>query len=45
MTNNRFVMVSEWLGNGNVNEFVKTRPDVNRLELVKKFNVLIPPCR
>jgi serine/threonine protein kinase len=34
MTENRFVMVSEWMENGNINEFVKTHTDVNRLELV-----------
>lgn len=34
MTGNRLATVSEWMGNGNVNEFVKARPDVNRLTLV-----------
>ena len=27
-------MVSEWMTNGNINEFVKTHKDVNRFELV-----------
>ena len=31
----RFVMVSEWMENGNVNEFVKAHPDVNQPELVR----------
>jgi len=30
-----FVMVSEWMKNGNINEFVKEHSDVNRLELVR----------
>ena len=29
-----FAMVSEWMANGNVNEFVKENPDANRLKLV-----------
>ena len=29
-----FVMVSEWMENGNINEFVKTHTNANRLELV-----------
>jgi hypothetical protein len=27
-------MISDWMTNGNINEFVKAHPDVNRLELV-----------
>ena len=34
ITDNRFVMVSEWMKNGNVNEFLKAHADVNRLKLV-----------
>jgi len=34
MSENRFVMVSEWMENGNVNEFVKVHANVNRLRLV-----------
>ena len=34
MAENRFVMVSEWMENGNINEFVKAHTDVNRLGLV-----------
>lgn len=41
MTENRFVMVSEWMGKGNINVFVKTHADVDRLELVLfSFQVL-----
>ena len=34
MDNKQFVMVSEWMENGNINEFVKTHGGVNRFELV-----------
>jgi len=34
MTENRFVMVSERMGNGNINEFVKRNIDADRLALV-----------
>jgi len=34
MTKNKFVMVSEWMENGNINEFMRAHPSVNRLELV-----------
>ena len=34
MTEDRFTMVSEWMGNGSISEFVKTHPNANRLELV-----------
>jgi len=34
MTENKFVMVSEWMKNGNINVFLKANPGVNRLELV-----------
>ena len=34
MTGNRFAMVSEWMTNGNINEFVTAHRDVNRFELV-----------
>ena len=27
-------MVSDWMANGNINDFVKAHPDTNRLELV-----------
>jgi len=34
MTSSQFVMVSEWMVDGNINAFVKAHPDANRLELV-----------
>ena len=34
MCNNRFAMVSEWMANGRINEFIKAHSDVNRFELV-----------
>ena len=34
MSDNQFAMVSEWMVNGNINEYVKVRRDVNRFELV-----------
>ena len=37
MNESQFVMVSEWMPNGNINEFVRARPDVNRLELVRSL--------
>ena len=40
MGNDLFAMVSGWMGNGNINEFVKAHKDVNRFELVWSF-----PCR
>ena len=35
MTNNQFAMVSEWMVNGNISEFIKTHRDANRFELVR----------
>ena len=29
-----FAMVSEWMANGNINEFIKAHRDANRFELV-----------
>ena len=30
-----FAMVSEWMVNGNLNEFLKANPDADRVELVR----------
>jgi len=35
MGNYHFAMVSEWMANGNINEFIKARRDVNLFELVR----------
>jgi len=34
MSENRFTMVSEWMTNGNINQFVKVHLDANRFKLV-----------
>lgn len=34
MSETEFAMVSEWMDNGNINQFVKEQPNVNRFELV-----------
>ena len=35
MTENRFVMASEWMVKGNVREFLEKDPSADRLELVR----------
>ena len=37
MTEGRFVMVSEWMVKGNINEFVKANPNADRLGLVSSL--------
>ena len=34
MSETQFAMVSDWMGNGNINDYVKTHPEANRLKLV-----------
>ena len=34
MSGTQFAMVSRWMSNGNINQFVKAHQDVNRFELV-----------
>ena len=34
MTEDEFVMVSEWMTNRNINEFIKANPEAERIELV-----------
>ena len=34
MAESEFAMVSEWMSNGNINQFVEKHRDVNRFELV-----------
>ena len=43
MDDQQFVMVSEWMENGNINEFIKARQDVDRFELVHFFPVGYKP--
>ena len=35
MIDDQLTMVSEWMVNGTVNEFIKADPDANRFELVR----------
>ena len=35
MGSQEFVLVSEWMENGNINEFIKAHKDVDRFELVR----------
>jgi hypothetical protein len=45
VTKDELVMVSEWMRKNNINEFVRARSNVNRLELVCfSFNALIFAC-
>ena len=34
MTETQFAMISEWMANGNINDFVRVHPDVDRFGLV-----------
>ena len=34
MAGGQFAMISDWMENGNINTFVKKRPDANRIVLV-----------
>ena len=34
MEDQQFIMVSEWMENGDINEFIKAHNDVNRFKLV-----------
>ena len=34
MTETEFAMVSEWMSNGNINQFVRENPEANRFHLV-----------
>ena len=34
MSETHFAMISDWMVDGNINDFVKAHPDVNRLALV-----------
>ena len=42
MRDNQFAMVSEWMVNGNINEFVKTYRDANRFKLVRSCSCCVP---
>ena len=34
MTKTKFAMISDWMDNGNLNEFVEANPDADRFKLV-----------
>jgi serine/threonine protein kinase len=40
VSEHRFAMVSEWMEDGNVNEFVEKNKHVNRIELVRRPLIL-----
>jgi len=43
MSEAQFAMVSEWMPNGDINQFANAHPDVNRLELVSfRFRFRLP---
>ena len=35
MGDGQFAMISDWMTNGNINEFIKAHKDANRFELVR----------
>ena len=35
MSEYHFAMASEWMANGNINQFIKTHKDADRFELVR----------
>ena len=41
MSENHFAMVSDWMVNGNINDFVKVHPNVNRIELVGRSDEVL----
>jgi len=36
MTEGQFAMISDWMENGNINEFMRANPDANQLGLVSQ---------
>ena len=42
MSETHFAMVSDWMVHGNITDFVKTRPDINRFALVGSHSA--PSC-
>src|SRR6202041_920994 len=39
MVENNFSMVSEWMAHGNILEYMSKNPEVDRLQLVRRFNI------
>ena len=42
MSETHFAMISNWMVNGNINDFVKVHPAANRLELVGRSIAVSP---
>ena len=42
MSHKHFAMVSEWMANGNINEFLRGNRDADRFELVKRHSCFLP---
>jgi hypothetical protein len=42
MPETQFAMISDWMADGNINDFVKAHPDANRLELVSVSFEILP---
>ena len=38
MSESHFAMVSDWMDNGSINEFLRRNPDVDRLDLVRMLS-------
>ena len=45
MSDNQFMMVSEWMADGNITQFIKTHRDVNRFKLVGFCSTADRTCR
>jgi len=41
MSKSRFAMISEWMENGNINEFIKKNQHRNRTELVSRLLISV----
>ena len=37
----RFAMISSWMANGNINDFVKSHPEVDRMGLVGSLSNML----
>lgn len=40
MAGNQFAVVSEWMANGNIKEFIVAHPNANRFQLVSSIRIL-----
>ena len=44
MTETQFAMVSKWMANGNINQFVETHKGANRFQLVRLCSGFCDSC-